>query len=123
MDITEPIVNHIVSTEYDRLPPSAVHSAKRCILDCLGVAIAGYRSLGVAEVVNLFVELGGIQESKIWVYQKKVSALHAAFANSVMAHALDYDDSYRPGIVHPTCSVLPTALSMCQKIGKKNGKH
>lgn len=122
MTIIEALIRYIVDTDYMRLPQSAIHGAKRCILDCLGVAFAGSRALGVKEAVDLLTELGGKAESRIWMYGQEVPAPHAAFANSVMAHALDYDDSYRPGIVHPTCSVLPAALSICEKLRGKSGK-
>jgi 2-methylcitrate dehydratase PrpD len=120
--IVEVIVAHIVDTEFSRLPEATVSATERCILDCLGVAFAGSKSLGVKEVVALIAEMGGAPESKIWIYGTKAPAAHAAFANSVMSHGLDYDDSYRPGIIHPTCSVLPAALSMCEKLGGKTGK-
>jgi 2-methylcitrate dehydratase PrpD len=122
ISLTEPIIHFILETEFKKLPPSTIHATKRCILDCLGVAIAGSRSLGVREVVDLAVEMGGIKESRIWTYGMKAPAQQATFVNSVMAHALDYDDSYRPGIIHPTCSTLPTTLAMCEKIGGQSGK-
>jgi 2-methylcitrate dehydratase PrpD len=119
---TETIVNTIVNTDYASLHKSTVLATKRCILDCLGVALAGSKALGVREVVDLIGEIGGLRESRIWFYGTRAPAGDAAFANSVMSHALDYDDSYRPGIIHPTCSVLPAALSICERVGGKRGR-
>ncbi len=38
---TEKLVKFVVETSYDELPKEAVDNAKKCILDGLGVAVAG----------------------------------------------------------------------------------
>jgi len=38
----------------------------------------------------------------------------AAFANGVLAHSLDFDDTHLPSVLHPSASVIPTALAVAE---------
>ena len=38
---TEKIARFIANTSYENIPREAIHIAKMCLLDCLGVALAG----------------------------------------------------------------------------------
>ena len=36
------------------------------------------------------------------------------FVNGVLAHALDYDDTHLPSILHPSASVVPASLAVAE---------
>ena len=44
----------------------------------------------------------------------RTSASWAALANGVAAHALDFDDMCFVSLAHPSCALLPAALSACE---------
>ncbi len=46
----------------------------------------------------------------------KVAAPEAAFANGVLAHSLDYDDTHLPSILHPSASVVPAAMATAELV-------
>jgi 2-methylcitrate dehydratase PrpD len=60
--------------------------------------------------------LGGPEESTV-IGGSKVGAASAAFANGVLIHALDFDDTHPEALVHPTAVVLPTALAIGEREG------
>ena len=46
-----------------------------------------------------------------------VAAALAAFANGVLAHSLDYDDTHLPSVLHPSATVVPAALAAAELSG------
>ena len=90
--ITEKIAEFIAGTDYDQIPQEVLKIAKRGILDCLGVALAGSVD-PVGKVIIEFVrKIGGEPRATIIGGGFKSNPVSAALANGVMAHALDYDD-------------------------------
>ena len=56
--------------------------------------MAGSSAPGCDTVVDYIEECGGKEESTIMVYGGRVPSSNAAFANSIMGHALDFDDTH-----------------------------
>jgi 2-methylcitrate dehydratase PrpD len=108
---------NIVSTRFEDIPDSSVESARFFILDTFGTALAGSSAPGVKSIVELVNEIGGKPESSLWVPPggTVLPATAAAFANGVMAHARDFDDTHDAAIVHANTSVLPAAFAMAEK--------
>jgi 2-methylcitrate dehydratase PrpD len=46
-----------------------------------------------------------------------MSAVDAAYINSVYGHAFEYDDTHRASGSHPGCTVVPTALALAEELG------
>ena len=121
MDIVCHLAEHIVSTRFEDLPGHTVDLAKRFLLDTLGVAIAGSSAAGVKEVVEQMVEWEGRPQSTIICYGNRVPDVNAAFANSVMIHARDFDDTHDGAVVHANVTVLPTVMAISEKVGGITG--
>lgn len=110
------LAKNVVQTRYEDLPADATAAAKMFIIDTLGVALAGSTATGCSEVVDLIKEQGGKPDSSILVYGGKVPAQEAAFANSMMIHGRDFDDTHEGQVGgHCNVSVLPAALSLGEK--------
>lgn len=122
MDAAVAMAKNIVKIQYSDLPPKAVESTKKDILDTLGTAVAGSAAPGCREIVELMKDLGGKQESTILAYGGKASAVSAAMANGSMGHALDYDDTHDQGIIHVGVTVVPAAFAVAERLGKADGK-
>lgn len=121
-DVVYDVVANAVKTDFSDLPGSTIKIAKKFILDTIGVAIAGSKASGCEEVVSYIKEMGGKQESTIIMFGGKVPNFHAAFVNSMMCHALDFDDTHEAAIVHANASVLPAALATAESVTGISGK-
>ena len=122
MDVSRQLVEYAADTRFTDFPPEVVEATKRVILDTLGTSLAGSSAPGCAEVVDLLKGWGGRQESSILAFGEKVPCFQAAFANSMMAHARDFDDTYDEIPLHASASVLPAALAVAEARGAVTGK-
>ncbi|MBN2062396.1 MAG: MmgE/PrpD family protein [Deltaproteobacteria bacterium] len=117
------LAENVVRIRYEDLPVEAREMAKRCILDTIGVMLAGSGAEPACNgIVDMVKEMGGREESTIIGYGGKVPALMAAFANGSMSHAVDYDDVHDSANCHPSGSTIPAALAMAERVGGVAGK-
>ncbi|MBI4332003.1 MAG: MmgE/PrpD family protein [Chloroflexi bacterium] len=100
---------------YDQIPERVVATAKNCILDCLGVALAGSVDRAAKTVISYVEELGGNPEAGVIGAGFRTCAPEAALANSVTAAVLDYDDGMLAWGGHLTASTLPPVLALGER--------
>ena len=81
-------------TRFSDIPGEVVDQTKRIVLDTIGCALGGYSTEIGKMSVALIRSLGGTPESTVLVSGDKTSCANAAFANTKMAYALDFDDSF-----------------------------
>ena len=113
--VTQKLVNFAVDTKFEELPLDAVHEAKRCILDCIGCALAGLDTNKGKYAIQLARRLGGQPESTIIGVGDKVSVSNAAFANAELINALDFDVGSDPH--HAPPCLIPANLAMVEYTG------
>jgi 2-methylcitrate dehydratase PrpD len=123
MDLAWDLAEHIVMTRFENFSRHTVDTVKRFILDTIGVGIAGSSASGVKEIVEQIEEWGGRPQSTIIGFRNKVPDINAAFANSVMIHARDFDDTHDAAVVHANVTVLPAVMALSQKIGGVDGQE
>ena len=122
--IGEKLVRYVSETMYDKLPAEVVSETKKFILDTIGVGLAGAREPGCREAIDVVKEWSARDAgSTIIYYGDKVSPPEAAFANSVLMHALDFDDTLDSSAMHTHVSALPAALALAEARGKVGGKE
>ena len=116
---------------FDAIPSEAVHIATRCLLDGLGLFVAGSREHTVQLLVDDAAQTGGRPDALLLGRgNTKVPALLAARVLGTAGHAHDWDDSQvstDPAhvyglLTHPTIPPLSSALVMAQKLGRLDGK-
>jgi 2-methylcitrate dehydratase PrpD len=113
--LAEDFAEFIFKTDYRDIPKEVVLQTKKCLLDFLGVALAGSR-VGLAPLIrSLMVAMGGREEATIIGDGRRVSAFHAALINGVAAHTLDMDDGHRFANGHPGIAIIPAALAMGER--------
>lgn len=122
MDIMFTLVENLLNTKFQALPDAAVSSAKKSILDTLGVTIAGSSDKGCQLLREHIIELGGRAESSIAVFGDRVPCNLAAFVNGTMARALEIADVFDRFPLHPSASIVPACLSIAEKRGNISGK-
>jgi len=114
MGITRALAELAVQVSYGHITTSARGATRKLVLDTLGTAIAGWRAPGIRPVVDQMRHWGGCEEATLLTYGGAMPAPNAAFANSCMTHALDYDDTYSAAQLHIMSSVLPVSLAVAE---------
>jgi len=122
-DLACDIAHFAASLSYDDLPPAVIEAVKTNILDTLSCALAGSSAEGIAEVADLVLGWVGQPEASVFVLGGKVPAHHAAWLNSGMAHARDYDDTHDAAILHAGVSTVPAAIAAAQLRGGLSGRE
>ncbi|PLZ00475.1 MmgE/PrpD family protein [Burkholderia sp. WAC0059] len=101
----------------DAIPPAIRARAQTCLIDTIGVAIAGSRSEAAGFARALCLEGGTQGASTAFGASRPFSAQAAAFANGTAAHAYDFDDNCYAGFVHGSAVIAPATLAVGQKVG------
>lgn len=122
MEIERILSEFVLETKFEDIPDEIITLQKDIILTIIGTTIAGSNSEGCKEIVKQVKRWGGRREATILIHGGMVPAHNAAFANSVMARALDFCDAMMPGM-HAGSSSVPTALAMAELVGDINGKE
>lgn len=117
MQNTQHVVDYIVGSRFETIPPKALDVAKGAMLDCLGVALAGVRHPGGMIAADWSRRAAGAPQATVWGQGLKTSAHDAALVNGTAAHALDYDDVTWGLIGHPSVSLVPSVLALGEMIG------
>lgn len=113
--LTEILTDKCLIPQPGDIPESSYQAAKKLLLDTLGCALAGRKAPGIDDIIKQMSDWGGKAESTILLCGSRVPCPHAAFANSAMIHAQDYDDVYIPGLLHITSVVVPPALALAER--------
>lgn len=115
--IAERLAAYAANLDYDDLPEAVVGQAKRCLLDTIGVVLAGYGTdLGKA-FASLAMEWGGSGEATVFGDGMKVPAVNAALANGAMGHVHELDDGHRFAMGHPGVTSIPAAIAAAERAG------
>ena len=112
--LTDRVIDFLVETRLDQLPPVVLHQGRRCLLDGLGALVAGMETPVGRLMTTFALEQFGSGRATILVDGRKTSAVGAAMANGFAANALDIDDGYRLVKGHPGATVLPVALAAAE---------
>lgn len=116
------IIAHLSDVQSHDLPDTAVETAKRCLVDTLGVAIAGSTGEGVSKLVNWLESRSRVGNASVLVYGSRLSASDAAWAHGAMARAHEFDDSHDPTGDHPSVPIFAAAVAAAQDAGPVNGR-
>ncbi|MFH1123172.1 MAG: MmgE/PrpD family protein [Pseudomonadota bacterium] len=116
--IAEKISEFCFSLDYDAIPANVLEKAKDLILDTVGICLRSSKIDFGGIILNLAQSWGGASESSLVGSNVKVCMHHAAFANGVLGHGLDYDDTHTESVVHPSSCLVPVALSVGEKTGR-----
>ena len=94
------------------IPDDASIVARQCLLDWLGVTLAGSREPLTAILRDEALAEGGHPRATLVGSGERVSLQQAALINGAASHALDFDDVQMAMIGHPTVPVLPALLAL-----------
>ncbi len=99
------------------IEPDLLYDAQRRVTDIVGIALAA-SGMEPARIVGEVVDAwGGAEQASAVGRGKRYPAAGAALLNGTLAHALDYDDTHLPSVLHPSAAVVPAALAAAEACG------
>lgn len=129
--ITDQAAAFIESTRFEDIPEEALHIARRCIIDGVGLYFAGTDEESIGILTDEVKDQGGREDaSLLGRWETKVPASLAARVLGTAGHAHDWDDtqvSHDPDhvyglLTHPTIPPLSAAMVMAEKAGGLSGE-
>jgi 2-methylcitrate dehydratase PrpD len=111
---------YIASALRRSLPAAVVEKTKHHILDTIAAMVSGSRLAPGRRAISYVKTLGGAKEAGVIGSNILTTAVNAALANGMLAHADETDDSHAPSLTHPGCGIVPAALAMAER-ERRNG--
>ena len=117
----DPYIHDISSWIYranmENIPEKAVVEAKRCLLDVIGVGLAGSGQEAASLIRQLVVDNYGTGPcTLLGGGSAAVSPSGAAMANAAACHVLDFDDTCFDGIAHGSAVVFPAVMAGAENL-------
>src|SRR5215469_5854841 len=99
------------------LPDEVVEKAKQHVLDTFAAMISGSELPPGRGALEFARGYGGKEIATVVASRIVCGPIEAAFANGVLAHSDETDDSHGPSRSHPGASVVPAALAAGEQFG------
>jgi 2-methylcitrate dehydratase PrpD len=109
------LATYIANARRRPLPAAVTERAKHHLLDTVAAMLSGSRLLPGRRAIEFVATQGGVPESTVIGSTLVTSAINAALANGMHAHADETDDTYYLALVHPGCGVVPAALALAER--------
>src|SRR5262245_23303974 len=118
VDITGQLARHMAGARDLKLAPDVAREGKHRILDTFAAMVSGSH-LPPGEMAIAFARAqGGTAEASVLTTDIRTSAVNAALANAMFAHADETDDFEPITKAHPGSAVVPAALAMAEREGR-----
>jgi len=116
-DITGRLARYMVEARNRNLPADVAREAKHRILDTLAAMVSGARLKPGEMAIRYARAQGGVAEATVVATDLRTTAVNAALANGMFAHADETDDFEPATKAHPGSAVVPAALAMAEREG------
>ena len=112
--VTALLADFCRNIRFESLPAEAVECARQCLLDWLGVTLAGSNE-PLARMLreDALLDAGASQASLLGTGER-VTAKQAALVNGAASHALDFDDVVLAMSGHPSVPVWPALFALAE---------
>ena len=114
MNITDRFIENLYAYSKREFSDEEILHAKKCLLDYLGVTLAGAKAYHGIEEALLDTGLAKGGKSAVLGHKKKASVSVAALVNGISAHAVELDDGQRFGNVHPGAPIISAVLPVAE---------
>jgi 2-methylcitrate dehydratase PrpD len=118
VDITGQLARYMANAGELRLAPHVEREAKHRILDTLAAMVSGSHLQAGEMAIRFARAQGGVAEATVLTTDIRTSAVNAALANGMFAHADETDDFEPVTKAHPGSHVVPAALAMAERDGR-----
>ncbi len=113
----ERLAEWAVGLTIDDIPAEVAQHAKLHLLDVLGCGLAASALDVASEGRTAMAELGGPDEATVIGSAAGMPAANAAFANAMICHGLDFDDTHADSVSHVSTVTCPVALAVAEAHG------
>ena len=113
--VTAALAGRVSAMRLDEIPPAALTVAKQCLMDWIGVALAG-RSEPLVRILLDELAPADVPGVSILGHGRRARLDDAVLINGAMGHALDFDDVIMP-MGHPTVPVAPVVFALAEQRG------
>ena len=97
------------------LPAAVAEKTRHHLLDTLAAMVSGSRLRPGREAISFARSQGGGKDACVIGSRVVASAVTAALANGMLAHADETDDSHSRSQTHPGCGVVAASLAMAER--------
>ncbi|MBZ5607370.1 MAG: MmgE/PrpD family protein [Acidobacteriia bacterium] len=97
------------------IPAEVSEKAKHHILDTLAAMVSGSELAPGRVAINFARVHPGEKVATVAASSIVCGPIEAAFANAMLAHSDETDDSHAPSQSHPGCSIVPAALAVAEQ--------
>lgn len=128
--LTQAAATFAATLAFQEMPEEAVRLAKRCVIDGVGVALAGSRQPGMQPLRQHLQRMGGSADTRLLAGDGEAFPVAlAALWFGTAGHAMDWDDTQLaegPGrpyglLMHPTMPPLAASLSVADYLARQHG--
>jgi 2-methylcitrate dehydratase PrpD len=99
------------------LPDEVIEKTKQHTLDTIAAMISGSQLLAGQFALRFARAQRGEAIATVAASDIVCNPIEAAFANAMLAHSDETDDSHAPSQSHPGCSIVPAALAASERFG------
>lgn len=114
MNATDTFIDSLFSLMENPIPERVVCQAKECVLDYLGVTLAG--ATMIKEKGNSLLDSFGDEQGNVTVigFQRKESLQNAVLVNGLSSHVAELDDGNRYGMIHLGSPIISALLPLAE---------
>jgi 2-methylcitrate dehydratase PrpD len=116
--VTVRLARYMVAARDRALPDAVLIECKHRILDTFAAMISGARMNPGVVAVKYVRSLGGAPQASVIGADFRTTAVNAALANGMCAHADETDDFEPVTKAHPGSCVVPAALAIAERDGR-----
>jgi 2-methylcitrate dehydratase PrpD len=109
---------HMAGSRFPDIPATAVHAAKRLMIDTVGVAMAARSCPDMDAIARCCPPQASKSGATVWSTGQSTSEICAAFANSSYAAALEFDSLHSQTASHAGIVIVPAVLATVESAGR-----
>jgi len=113
---TRALAQRVRRIRYEQIPDDARETARHCLLDFLGCALAGAGDPLTEILVREVARPERGSQAGLIGRSERATLQTAALINGAAGHALDFDDTHT-SMGHPSVPVLPALLALAESTG------
>jgi len=111
---TRTLLDFVRHTDSRDVPDNVIDESTRCLLDHLGLAIAGAAEPAARIARTQALMLGGLPQARALGTSDRLRVTDAALVNGIACHALDFDDTHVPTILHPSTPLYAAGTALAE---------
>lgn len=114
MNITDQFIDGLYEMSQREFSEELKEHARKCLLDYLGVTIAGAKEYKAVEDAFMQSKIAEGDAVTVIGRGEKTSAQTAALVNGISAHAVELDDGHRVGMIHLGAPIISALLAVAE---------